>query len=892
MRRFFKRIASLFRARHAENELRREIESHLRILQDDFEKTGLSPAEAKLAARRNYGNVEFVKELHRETRSYLWIENLLKDIGYAWRSLLHAPGFTAVATIALALGIGANTAIFGVVNALVLQPLAYRDADRLVTILHNGTGPVATANYIDWRDQSHVFEAMGAADYWSPNIRSDDHSDNQPSEHLYGLKVTQNMLPMLGVEPLLGRLFAKGEDREGADHEAVLSYALWQRRFGGDRAVLGKPIKLDGEAYTVVGVMPSTFKFAPFWATHTELWVPNALEATMHERGGNHLRVFARLKPDVTLARARADMATVTGRLEKEYPASNRNVVVRPLKENVVGNVETPLLMMLGAVGFVLLIACANVAHLELARTADRQREIAVRAALGASKLRLMAQFLTESLLLATLGAGAGLLLAFAGIKALVSLAPADVPRVELVAINTPVLLFLICVTGVTAVAFGLAPMMQAAGSNLSETLKEGGRGDSSGKRRNRLRGFLVASEFALAFTLLIGAGLMVRSFYALQSVKTGFNSHGVLTMIVSVAGTNEAQAGQRRIFYQALLEKLKALPGVEAAGGINHLPIAGDLWDRNLEIDGRPKPRPGEAPNAVYRIVMPGYFETMQLPIVRGRAITYGDGPRAPAVVIINEQAADRFWPGENPIGKRVQFLGGAEGSRPNWLTVVGVTANARLDDMVSPPYPEVYVAALQTPEFMGQGSGDIGVHMTYLTVVIRTHQNLVSLVPQVRHVVQSFDRALPVSQIQTMDEAVGLATAQQGFEMWLLASFGALAMILAAVGIYGVMNYAVSQRTREIGIRMPLGAGHNEILQMVMSQGMRQAIAGILTGMAAAVLLSRLMIQMLFGVQPTDPLTFVGVSAILILTALAAIAIPARKALRIEPVVASRTE
>ena len=891
MRRFFQRMASLFGAVRAENELQREIESHLQILQDNFERSGLSPAEAKLAARRSYGNVEFVKELHRETRSYLWMENLVKDIGYGWRSLLHTPGFTCVAAIALALGIGANTAIFGVVNAVVLQPLAYRDADRLVTILHNGTGPVATANYIDWRDQSHSFEATGAADYWSPNISNNDRSDSRPAEHLFGLKVTQNMLPMLGVAPLLGRLFTKGEDREGANHEVILSYPLWQRRFGGDLNVIGKLVRLDGKAYSVIGVMPHGFQFAPFWATHTELWAPATLEATVHERGGNHLRVLARLKPGVTLAQARADIAAVTGRLEKEYPATNRNVVVRPLKENVVGNVEAPLLMMLGAAGFVLLIACANVAHLMLARTADRHREIAVRAALGAGKIRLMAQFLTESLLLATIGAGAGLLLAFAGIKALVSLAPANVPRVELVTIDARVLLFLICVTGLTAITFGLAPAMQAAAGNLSETLKEGGRGDSSGKRRSRLRSFLVASEFALAFTLLMGAGLMVRSFYALQSVKTGFNPHKVSTMVVSVAGTNEEGAGRRRIFYQALLEQLKALPGVEAAGGINHLPIAGDLWDRNLEIDGRPKPRPGEAPNAVYRIVMPGYFEAMQLPIVKGRAITYRDGAAVPAVVIINEQAAQRFWPGENPIGKRL-LLGGRDSSRPNWLTVIGVAANARLDDMVSAPYPELYVAALQTPEFMGEGSGNIGVHMTYLTVVIRSDQSPANLVRQVRHVVESFDRALPISQVLTMDEAVGLATAQPRFEMWLLAMFGALDMVLAAVGIYGVMNYAVSQRTREIGIRISLGAGRSEILQIVMSHGMRQAAAGILAGIAAATLLSRLMIRMLFGVQPTDPFTFTGVSAILLLTALVAIVIPARKAMRIEPVIALRSE
>jgi predicted permease len=362
--------------------------------------------------------------------------------------------------------------------------------------------------------------------------------------------------------------------------------------------------------------------------------------------------------------------------------------------------------------------------------------------------------------------------------------------------------------------------------------------------------------------------------------------------MVVSVAGTSEAEAGRRRIFYQALLERLKALPGVKAAGGINHLPMAGDLWDRNLEIGDRPKPRPGEAANAVYRIVMPGYFEAMQLPIVTGRPITYGDGATAAAVVIINQRAAERFWPGENPIGKRLQLLGGSEGSRPNWLTVIGVTANARLDDMVSPPYPEVYVAALQTPEFMGEGTGDIGVHMTYLTLVVRSNQNPANLVPQIRHVVESFDRALPISQVLTMDEAVGLATAQPRFEMWLLASFGALAMILAAVGIYGVMNYAVSQRTREIGIRISLGAGRSEILQMVMSQGMKQAAAGILAGVAAAMLLARLMVKMLFGVQPTDPFTFIGVSTILVLTAVAAIVIPARKAIRIEPVIALRTE
>src|SRR5579864_7511934 len=456
MRRFHAQIKNLFRSRSAEREMAREIEAHLALLQESFEARGLSRDEAELAARRAYGGVEQAKELHREARSVIWLEQLVKDIRYGARNLLRTPGFTAVAGLTLALGIGANTAIFSVVNAVLLRPLAYKDPERLVTLLHYGTGPVATANYIDWRDQSHAFVAMGAADYWAPNLTGTEASDRNPPEHLYGLKVTQNMLPLLGVEPLLGRLFAVGEDQVGAEHEVILSYRLWQRRFHGDANVLGKPITLDGEGYTVVGVMPSGFQFAPFWATLTELWVPNAFGPSVHERGGNHLRVFARLKPGVTLAQARADIATVTGRLDKQYPATNRNVRVTPLKQNVVGNVEAPLLIMLGAVGFMLLIACANVAHMLLARTSERQKEIAVRVALGASRARVVAQFLTENLLLAAIGAAAGLLLALGGTKVLVALSPAFLPRVELVTIDLRVVIFLAGTTVLKALVFGL----------------------------------------------------------------------------------------------------------------------------------------------------------------------------------------------------------------------------------------------------------------------------------------------------------------------------------------------------------------------------------------------------------------------------------------------------
>jgi len=891
MHRFFARFVSLFRGEDAERELAREIESHLALLQEKFERGGLAPLEARLAARRAYGGVEQAKELHREVRSFVWLEHLAKDIRYGWRSLLRTPGFTAVAVTALALGIGANTAIFSVVNTVLLQPLAYKEADRLVTVLHNGTGPVATANYIDWRDQSHSFEAMGAAAYWSSNLSNTDPSNSNPAERVLGLKVTQNLLPLLGIEPLLGRLFIPGEDQEGSEHEVILSYRLWQRRFNRDPNVLGRPITLNGEAYTVVGVMPPAFRFAPFWATHAELWAPDAFGNTIHDRGGNHLRVFARLKPGVTSKQAQADMATIAARLEKQYPATNRAVMVRPLKENVVGKIETPLLMLLGAVGFVLLIACANVAHMLLARTSDRQKEIAVRTALGAGRTRIISQFLTESLLLAAVGATLGLLLALWGTKALVALSPAYIPRVETVGMDGRVVLFLLAVTVVTAVLFGLAPALHATSGNLSGALKEGGRGDSDGIGHNRLRSFLVASEFALAFILLIGAGLMIRSFFALQSVDPGFNPHNVLSMVVSVAGSKEEAPARRAIFYRQLLQRVRALPGVASAGAINHLPLAGDMWDRGFLIEGRPKPQPDAWPVGIYRIVMPGYFDTMRLPVRRGRALTDSDDARAPGVVIINERAAKRYWPGQDPVGKHIAIDPGKT-DLPVWLSVIGVVANAKQEDWAAEPYPEMYLAALQNRDFLGESAESIRAHMTYITLVLRTVGNPADMVSAVKNTVWSFDRNLPISDVATMDRVVADATAQPRFEMLLLGMFAAVALALAAVGIYGVMSYSVARRTREIGIRISLGAGRADVLRMVMRQGMLQALAGATVGVVSALLLSQLMAKMLYGVRPSDPVTFGGVAVILGLAALLATCVPARKATRIEPILALRNE
>ena len=882
MRRFFARLGSLFRRQSAERELFREIASHLALLEEEYERRGLSPDDARMAARRAYGGIELAKELHRDARSFVWIEQRLKDFLHGARSLRRTPGFTVLAVITLALGIGANTAIFSVVNAVLLRPLPYKDPGRLVTLLHGGADPVSVANYIDWRDQSRSFEAMGAADYWTPNLTGSD-----PPEHLRGLKITQSLMPALGVPPMLGRLFRPGEDQPGAEREVILSHRLWQRRFNSDSGVLGRQITLNGEAYTVVGVMPADFQFAPFWATRAELWAPDAFGDRVHNRDGESLRVFARLKAGATLAQARAEIAAVTGRLERQYPGTNRDVRVTPLKENVIGGVETPLLILLAAVGFVLLIAGANVAHMLLARTSDREREFAVRTALGAGRSRVIGQLLVENLLLACLGASAGLALSAGGTKALAALGAEFVPRVQSVAIDARVMAFLLGVTLLTILIFGLAPATRAASGDLISALKEGGRGGSEGVRRSRLRGFLVASEFALAFILLIGAGLMVRSFAALQSVDPGFNPRNVLSMVVSVAGSREGEANRRAIFYRELLDQLRSTPGVQSAGAINHLPLAGDIWGWPFAIEGRPKSRPGESPVAVYRIVMPGYLETMRLSVLRGRAISEADDASAPGVVLINERAARRYWPGENPLGRRIAFDDDKR-DPPTWLTVIGVVKDARQGDWAAEPRPEAYLAALQHQALLE----DPAANWAYLTLVVRTSGDPAHLATAVKRAVWSFDRNLPISEVFTMDRVVADATAAPRFEMLLLGLFAVVALLLAAVGIYGVMSCAVSRRTHEIGIRVSLGASRAEVLRLVVRQGMLQALAGTAAGLGGALLLCRLMARILYTVRPTDPVTFGAVTMVLALAALLAIYVPARRAARIEPTVALRHE
>ena len=809
------------------------------------------------------------------------METLFQNLRYTLRALRRSPGFTAVAVITLALGIGANTAIFSVVNAVLLRPLPYKDDSRLVVILNQGRNPVSPANFIDWRSQSQSFSQMGAAEYWTANLTGTDNP-----EKLWALHVTADIFPMLGVQPLLGRVFLPEEQDAGKEHEVVLSYSLWQGHFAGNPEIIGRPLALSGETYTVVGVMPRDFKFAPFWATKAQLWAPLALGSRLTDRGGSSLRVFARLKPGITLEQARAEMAGITGRLEREFPGTNQDMQVVSLREKVVGNIRPALLVLLGAVGFVLLIACANVSHMLLARAAARREEIALRTALGAGRWDVFRQLLTESMTLAFLGGGAGLLLAVWGVRVVLAISPAAIPRVETVGVDGHVLLFALAISLLTGLAFGMAPAWRATAVNLSDALKEGKRGSSEGLRRDRLRGLLVGSEFALAVILLAGAGLMVRTFLALQNVDPGFDPHGVLSLVVGVAGTEQGVAGHTGNFYQEVLQRVRAVPGVQSVSGINHLPLAGDEWGFPFHVEGRPPEPPGKELVATYRVVFPGYFRTMRIPILRGRDVTDADNLHAPGVVVINDYLARRYWPGEDAIGKRITFDDPAK--NPSWLTVVGVTKNTARANWVSPPEEEVFLPYLQNRAYLDAPSPPFA----YLTLVVRTDLVPAAVAPAIRGAIHSLDRNIPLSEIQTMDHVVAEANGQSRFYLVLLGAFATVALVLAGVGIYGVMSYSVSRRTHEIGIRMALGAQGRDVLKLVVFQGIVQALAGVAVGLAGALALSRLMAGLLYGTQPTDPATFAAVVLVLSAVAVAASYIPARRAAKVDPMVALRYE
>ena len=863
---------NMFRRAQVDRELDEELRAYVEMLTEEKVRAGAREAEARRAALVELGGAEQVKESVREVRVGASMGRLMKDLRYGVRVLARSPGFTAVAVLTLALGIGANTAIFSVVNAVLLRPLPYRDPARLVTVLHDGWKPVAPANFLDWREQSRSFESMAAAQAWSLTM-----TGREQPEQLDVLQTSAEMFHLLGVDAALGRTYGAGEDQPGRGRVVVISHGLWQRRFGGDRGVVGQQVALDGEPYTIVGVMPPDFQFAPFWATHAEAWLPLDLGPRLNDRRGQSLRVFARLKDGVTREQAQAEMETISRRLEGQYPRTNEGLTVSvdPLHEKVVGKSRPALLVMLGAVGFVLLIACANVANLTLAKAASRRKEIAVRIALGAGRWRVIRQLLTESLLLSLAGGCAGLLLAYWSNAALASLGPDALPRVRTVGLDAGVLLFTLALSVLVGLLFGLAPALRSAKTDLTESLKDRARGSATDRRHERARQLLVVGEIAVSLVLLVGGGLMMRSFLRLTSVDPGFDPRGVLAVTVPLAGPRYSTGEQRAAFFQRLTAQVGSLPGVKSASAINHIPLGGDVWTFGFTVEGRPAQTDAARPSAVYRVVRPDYFRTMGAALLKGRDFTERDAAAAPAVVVVNEALARRQWPGEEPLGKRIVVNG--EGAKAR--EVVGVVRDLKQGEWASEPKPEMYLPHAQAADPRS------------MTLVIRA-SDLSGLGPAVGREVWAIDKDLPVSQVTSMEAVVAESVGQQRFNTLLIGVFAAAALILAAAGVYGVMSYTVAQRTHEIGVRMALGARGRDVLGMVIRQGLLLTLFGLAAGLVGALALTRVMNSLLYEVSATDPLVFGGVAAALTLSALLACYIPARRATKVDPMVALRYE
>jgi putative ABC transport system permease protein len=796
----------------------------------------------------------------------------LRDVHYGLRMLAKNPGFTAAAVLTLALASGANTAIFSVVNTVLMRPLGYRNPDRIVRLWENDThgslGPyfsVSVPNFVDWRLQNRVFENLGAF----ASVPMALTGERSP-EQIRGAYVTASVIQLLGISPTIGRPFLPDEDQPGKDHEVILSYELWQRRYGGDRTAIGKSLTLDGNIYTVVGVMPADFDFPP--NSETQVWIPMAFSPGMlQQRAAHILNVVARLKPGKTLAEASAELETIARRLEQEYPDSNNGwrVSILPLHDAVVRDVRPALLVLLSAVGLVLLIACANITNLLLARVAAREREIAIRTALGAGRVRLARQLLTESVLLATVGGALGFLIALWGVQGLLALKPSDVPAIGKVNFDWRVWTFASIATFACALFFGLAPIVRGVGRDLTNALKEGGRTLTAGIGSQQLRHALIVAQFSLASVLLVGAGLLVRSLLRLQDVNPGFNPRNILTAEISLPESNYREPYQQAAFFDQLLQRLEHLPGVQSAGAFN----ADNVVD--FTIEGRTPSKRGEQITGRIRWATPNYFQTMSIPLVRGRVFTERDNDSAPKVIIINQTMVRRYFGNEDPIEKRIMLGWGT----PMWREIIGVVADVKYGGLSQEAGDEFYIPHAQTP-------------LSWMTVVMRTSGNPSAFASSLRNTVWSVDKDLPVSNLKTMEERLGESVAQPRFRTILLGIFAGFALLLATIGIYGVISYWVTQRYHDFGIRIALGAEVRNVLGLVLWEAFKLLALGAVVGLVGAVTLTRLMSSLLYGVQPGDPQTFLAVFALLFGVALLASYFPARRATKVDPMVALRYE
>ena len=930
-KRHFAKLRGLAGRRRHDEELDEEIRAHLEMEEQENQAKGMSPEEAHYAALRKFGNVLRTEESAREMWRWVWLETLAQDVRYGLRMLVKNRGFTAVAVLTLALGIGANTAIFSVVNAVLLRPLPYRDPDRLVEIsgknLKQGIYrfAVAPANFLDWQEQNHVFESMAILSSWSDNFNLV--GEGQPEE-LQGRRVSASYLPLLGVRPILGRTFLPEEDHPG-QHVVVLTHAFWQRRFGSDPNVIGRQITLNGESYTIIGVMPKGFQTLASSYSEEErehLWLSNPFERFPRtERERTTSCVIARLKPGASLAEARAEMDTIARRLEQAYPKTNDGcgVNVRPLSDEVIqseygSNPRPALLLLMGAVGLVLLIACVNVASLLLARSVARQREIAVRAALGAGRTRLIRQLLTEGVILATLGGALGVLLAMGSVPVLVALSPAGIPRLDEAGVDGTALGFTLVVSLLTGVLCGLVPALESSKPDLNEALKEGSRGATGGLTQQRTHRLLVVGEIALALLLLSGAGLTIRSFLRLHNQDLGFDPKNVLTAQLSLPRSKyveltkpaaDAPPGSSNIrwwtvrpnvsaFVRQALERLEHLPGVKSAGMISFLPLGTDFGGPFVIEGASPLPRTpqdwGVAPFALYEAIDGDYFQTMRVPLIQGRYFTREEYETGAAVAIVNRTLARHFFSDGNGLGRRLKVsFSYIEGDKKKPVEIVGVVGDVNEDwpytDPEEHPKYTIYLPFDQQGRTYTEGQISTRLHVSF---VVRTASDPARLSGALHQAIWEVDKDQPIEKLITMQEFVSDMDSQRRFCLLILGILAGVALILATVGIYGVMSYSVSQRTHEIGVRRALGADRRNIMKPLLTQGVVLSLSGMAIGLAGALSLTSLLSNFLYGVSPTDAATFIGVALLLMAVALLACYIPARRATKVDPMVALRYE
>jgi putative ABC transport system permease protein len=811
---------------------------------------------------------------------------LMQDIRYGVRMLAKNAGFTAIAVLTLALGIGANTAIFSVVNAEMLRPLPFRDPGKLVRVwgtnarTNSKSNTISYPDFVDWRAQNKVFEQMGVytqVDYTLTGVE-------QPA-HLEGQATSADLIAMLGAKPELGRLFTPEED-EAHHHVAILSHRLWKQQFGGDPGIIGRTITLENSGYTVIGVMPAGFEF-PLQRRPPEIWTSiSPLQETtdntppvVQQRGSHFLIGIARLKPGVTQAQAQSAMDVIASSLAKQYPDSNKYFGVRlvPEQEEITGAIRPALLVLLIAVGVVLVIACVNVANLLLARATTRAREIAIRAALGAGRMRVVRQLLTESFLLSLLAGTFGVIFAAWGIDVLVRLSPQDLPRIGEIHMDGRVLAFTAILSVLTGVIFGLAPALQITRSNLVDTLKESALSTTAGMHRHRLRSSLVIVEMALALVLLVSAGLLIRSLISLQNVNPGFNPHNVMASDIDLP--DEKFPNPKKVeFMRDLMPRVKSLPGVVTAAAIVPLPMSGSEFRVTTEIAGRPMPKSDQMVTSV-RVITEDYFRTMQIPVLQGREFKEQDSGEAAPVIIVNEALARQFFPGENPIGKHIQPGISTDEKPARMREIVGVVGNVKFKDLKTEWMPESYIPFAQLP-------------FSSMTIVARAASDPYGLAKPIADAVRSVDKAVPAYRAQTVEEYLDGTIAIPRFNTLLLGVFAGLALVLTAVGLYGVISYSVAQRTHEIGIRMALGGQAGDMLRLVVGQGLRLALAGVGLGIVAALFFTRFTSSLLFGITPADPISYAGVVFLLLSVVLLACYIPARRAMRVDPMVALRYE